>query len=79
MKIESYISSEIIEPRLAESGVVVVYDSVGRYRELCLSLSDDDTVVVDASEGSIVARETAAKTLVKVGKTNSKNKEKGTY
>ena len=74
MKIESYISSEIIEPRLAESGVVVVYDSVGRYRELCLSLSDDDTVVVDASEGSIVARETAAKTLVKVGKANSKNK-----
>ena len=68
MKIQNYIQNEIIEPRLAKTFVMVVYDEHARYRDLCLTMAGDDTIIVDASTGSIESRELAIQTLMRIGK-----------
>lgn len=65
--IKSFIQNEVLQPRLKQAGVLVVYDPAGRYRELCLELASDKYSVVDASESSIESREQALATLQSLG------------
>lgn len=67
MSIAGFIEN-VFRERLKKASVLAVYDPERRYRDICRSLADDNCTVVDASEGSIVARETAMTTLVEVGK-----------
>jgi hypothetical protein len=73
VKIADFIRDEILLRRLNQHEVLVVYDSEGRYRDLCLSLAaakDGDNarrVVVDATESSILAREATLAALQQIG------------
>lgn len=68
MGIETFIRQEVLAPRLAKRGVLVVYDPDRRYHDACLGLADERCSVVDASESSILSREAATQTLVALGK-----------
>lgn len=68
MRIADFIRNEIFRPRLKKASVLAVYDPDRRYRDLCLSIGDATAVVVDASESSIEARETAMLALASLGK-----------
>ena len=68
MSIETFIRENVLAPRLAKRGVLVVYDSAQRYRELCLGMSDDHRTVVDCGQSSIESREAASRALVALGK-----------
>jgi hypothetical protein len=70
MSIAAFIREEVMRPRLNKASVLAVYDPEQRYRDLCQGLADDDTAVVDASESSIEARETAMLALAGLGKPN---------
>ncbi len=59
MTIATFIRDQILRPRLLETGCLVVYDPVGRYRDLCLGLADKRVRVVDASLSSIESRKAA--------------------
>jgi len=63
MAIADFIREEVLRPRLAAAGCLVVYDAQGRYKDLCLDLKDGKTQVVDASESSIESREAALAAL----------------
>ena len=65
--IKSFIQNEVLQPRLKQAGVLVVYDPAGRYRDLCLELASDKYSVIDASESSIESREQALVTLQTLG------------
>lgn len=67
MSIETFIQREVFAPRLAKRAVLVVYDPARRYRDLCRGMSDEHRTVVDASESSILARESASAALVALG------------
>lgn len=67
MSIEAFIKEEVLAPRLAKRGVLVVYDPDRRYRGTCRSLAGDRREVVDASETSIESREQAMRALVALG------------
>lgn len=67
MTIAGFIRSEIFLPRLRKASVLVVYDSGRRYREICESLADEGTAVIDASTSSIEAREAAMLALASLG------------
>ena len=71
MNIEKYITSKVFKSRL-ESRVLVVYDEVQQYRDICLSMSSDFTFVVDTSESSIESRELASEKLAEFGKGGNK-------
>lgn len=68
MTIASFIRNEILLPRLRKASVLAVYDPDRRYRDICHSIADGKTAVVDASESSIEAREAAMLALASVGK-----------
>lgn len=70
--IKKFIQEEVIRPRLAKAEVLVVYDPAHIYRDLCVELSSEDILVVDASESSILSREAAIKGLCEMGKSGSK-------
>jgi hypothetical protein len=76
VKIADFIRDEILLRRLNKHEVLVVYDSEGRYRDLCLSLAaakDGDNAhrdVVDATESSILAREATLAALQQIGSRN---------
>lgn len=72
MAIADFIREEVLRPRLAAAGCLVVYDAQGRYKDLCLDLKDGKTQVVDASESSIESREAALAALRTVGQPSSK-------
>jgi hypothetical protein len=72
MTIEGYIQDRVFLPRLREKGVLVVYDPDKRYRELLLGLAGPKIVVIDASTGSIEARENALEALAELGSTKTK-------
>ncbi|MFN3842713.1 MAG: PglZ domain-containing protein [Rehaibacterium terrae] len=72
MSIADFIREEVLRPRLAAAGCLVVYDAQGRYKDLCLDLKDEKTQVVDASESSIESREAALLALREVGQPSSK-------
>lgn len=67
MSIQQFIQQQILAPRLAKRGVLVVYDPDKRYREACLALAGECCEVVDASASSILSREQAGKALVGLG------------
>jgi len=71
MNIEDYIKNQVFEKRL-DQRVLVVYDPERRYRDLCLSMSDKDTVVVDSTESSIESREVAVETIAGFNKGGTK-------
>lgn len=71
MKLRDFIQTQVILPRLRETGVLVVYDPARRYHELCLEMADDHLRVVDASESSIESREAALAGLQELGRSPS--------
>ena len=73
MTIADYIKEEVIEPRLRSKQVVVLYDAVGRYREIALSIESKDFCVIDASESILEAREAATEAAVQRGTSQEKN------
>lgn len=68
MNITTFIQNDILAPRLRDKQVLVVYDPRQRYRTLCLEMASEQTVVVDASESSIISREHAMETLLRLGR-----------
>lgn len=71
MNIEKYISSKVFEKRL-DQRVLVVYDHAGRYRDVCLSMLAESTLIVDASDSSIESRELASENLITFGQGGKK-------
>lgn len=67
MRIETFIQQEILTPRMADKGVLVVYDPERRYHGTCTGMADERCRVVDASGSSILSREQAAHALVELG------------
>lgn len=68
MTIADFIRNEVFRSRLKKASVLAVYDPDKRYRDLCLSIGDSTTAVVDASDSSIEARENAMLALTSLGK-----------
>ncbi len=66
MSIEAYIKNNILQRRLAESSVLVVYDKELRYRAICTELASDTCKVIDATLGSLATRQQAIKVLSKL-------------
>ena len=66
MTIESYIKTNILEHRLAESSVLIVYDKMLRYQNLCAEMAADNCTVIDVSKGSLATRQQAVKALSKL-------------
>ena len=63
MSIEQYIKSDILEKRLSDTSVVVVYDDVKRYQTLCGELVSEHCQVIDISKGSLSTRQQAISAL----------------
>lgn len=57
--------------------VMGAYDAEPRYRELCQELASEAITVVDATDGSIPARELACKPLQDLGKRTSDRNSQG--
>ena len=70
MKIQQFIQTQILLPRIKQHGVLVVYDPASRYREICLELKTDKRRVIDASESSITSRAAALVALAEFGQPN---------
>lgn len=70
MRIKEFIQSQVLLPRLKQSGILVLYDPERRYHSLCLDLASDKFRVIDASQSSIVSRAIALETLQKFGQPN---------
>lgn len=70
MSITGFIIDQIFRPRLKKMQAMVVYDPDQRYRDMCLSMVDKSTEVVDASEGSIEAREAAMLAFSALGRSD---------
>src|SRR4051812_23274611 len=58
MAITAFIQ-QVFGQRLKTASVLAVYDPDRLYRDVCLTMADADTTVVDASDSSIEARESA--------------------
>jgi hypothetical protein len=67
MRIETFIQQDILAPRMADKGVLVVYDDERRYHGICTSMESEHCRVVDASTSSITSREQATQALVDLG------------
>ncbi len=67
MKLKQFIQTEIFAPRLAKSGVLVVYDPAKYYRQICLDMATAECRIVDATESSIESRESALAMLQQLG------------
>lgn len=67
MNIEEYIKQQKLEPLLHAKQVLIVYDPDQRYQEICLSMAQDTTIVVDTTESSIISRAAALDALSKIG------------
>lgn len=67
MNLATFIQTQILRPRLQDTGVLVVYDPDRRYHALCLELASETLRVVDASAGSIESREAALAALQHLG------------
>ncbi|RIK38876.1 MAG: PglZ domain-containing protein [Chloroflexi bacterium] len=68
MSIKEFIQTQILLPRLQQTGVLIVYDPDRRYHDLCLALATENRQVVDASEGSLASREAALAALQELGR-----------
>lgn len=67
MTIASHIREKVLEPRLREKQVVVLYDDAGRYRGLAKLAASDKIRVIDASESVVEAREAAMEAVMALG------------
>jgi hypothetical protein len=63
ISIEQYIKNDIIEKRLADTSVMVVYDEAKRYQALCLELASEQCQVIDVSAGNLHSRQKAMNAL----------------
>lgn len=61
--IEQYIKTEILEKRLADRSVVVVYDGDKLYHKLCLDLESQECQIIDTTVGSLLTRQEAITAL----------------
>jgi hypothetical protein len=66
MSIEQYIKSDILEKRLSDTSVVVVYDDAKRYQTLCGEFTSEHCQVIDISKGSLSSRQQAITALSKL-------------
>ena len=66
MSIEQYIKTDILEKRLADTSVLVVYDGEHRYQQLAQGIASDHCYVVDVSQGSLLTRQQAMSALSKL-------------
>lgn len=66
MSIEQYIRTDILEKRLADTSVLVVYDGENRYLKLAQSIASEHCDVVDVSQGSLLTRQQAMSALSKL-------------
>ncbi|WP_120503638.1 PglZ domain-containing protein [Sulfitobacter mediterraneus] len=64
MSLATFIRETVLRPRLKKAGCLVVYDPARLYQDVATDLSDERTVVVDASERGIESREQALKSFV---------------
>ncbi|MCY4358033.1 MAG: PglZ domain-containing protein [Gammaproteobacteria bacterium] len=67
MSFAEFFKSSVLETRLNNSQVMVVYDPEQRYRDACLEMVTDKRVVVDSSDSSITSRAEAIAALGKLG------------
>lgn len=67
MTISTYIREKVLEPRLREKQVVVLYDDAGRYHDLAKSAASDKIRVIDASDSVVEAREAAMEAVTALG------------
>lgn len=68
MKIAEFIAQEVLRPRLAARGCLVVYDPEQRLRDLCLGMAGDRVGVVDAGAGSLAGRQAMQQALRALGR-----------
>lgn len=68
MNIQEFIQTQILLPRLQQTGVLVVYNPDRRYHDLCLELATEHRRVIDASHSSIESREAALAALQELGR-----------
>lgn len=66
MSIEQYIKTDILEKRLADTSVLVVYDGEQRYQQLAQDMASEQCEVVDVSQGSLLTRQQAVSALSKL-------------
>jgi hypothetical protein len=59
MTIEQFIKSSIIEKRLSDNSVLIVYDGENRHQALVKEMANEYCQVVIANEGSLAARQIA--------------------
>lgn len=71
MNIQEFIQTQILLPRLQQTGILVVYDPDRRYHDLCLELATENRQVIDAGESSIESREAALAALQQLGRPNT--------
>lgn len=72
--IKTFIQQDVFLPRLTQAEVLVVYDPERRYRDLCLELAGEQVRVIDAGQGSILAREEALRWLMAMGEAGTECK-----
>lgn len=65
-QIQEFIKDDL-QGRLKKAGSLVFYDHDRRFHELCLDLANEETEVIDASEGSLESRLAALTALRKLG------------
>ncbi|MFT6508084.1 MAG: hypothetical protein ACJAUK_002186 [Colwellia polaris] len=70
MSIEQYIKNDILQSRLADTSVLVVYDGEKRYHHLAKDIASEVCDVIDVSQGSLATRQQAITALsqIKTGK-----------
>ena len=66
MTLEDFITSRFAD-RLRQRRVLVIHDADGRYREIALNMSDDNTTVLDCGGDLLEARENALEALAALG------------
>ena len=62
-KLADFIVKKIIDTRLDKHGALVAYDPDNRYKDICLGIESETTIVVDASPSSIEGRKRALNAL----------------
>jgi len=56
VSIEQYIKTDILQSRLSNSSVLIIYDGEGRYHQLAKEMASENCDVIDVSEGSLATR-----------------------
>lgn len=72
MTIKEFIKKDILQSRLEETGVLVVYDSLNLYKDICQEFSSKKCKVIDCSDSSIESREESYSALQQIGNQSNK-------